>query len=1030
MRKSSTTQGRPRFLWAALAGTLFALAALAGGLAARPASSSYASTPSGGRLTDTQRSLAWQGAQYLAGTVVADRSLCSVPGRCDSYGLFVQLPAGYTLTQQISMTVLITWTNSMDDYDLYVLDPAGDVAASSASGAGTSEQAVVICPQTNVTYTVQVVPSTILSAPFSTYNGSAHLGVAPGNACDPNVPRPPGPPHDSGGITFNASTIVDLQRQVGEPDIAFAPNGDIYASGPWGTATQQSFAWKSVDNGDTYHTINRIRPDVGPGGGDTSTEVDDQNFLYFTDLEGLANISASRTTDGGNTFTRNSAASQFAGVDRQWMAIDNGATPLAADNTQFLTYRQAALGSYVASATDGQTFVPAQANPAASINDGAPCGDLRFDPVNRYLYLPCGKANKVEVSAGHVALSQRTGITFTTSLAGNALGSAASLFPVLAVDTTGNVYVTYVDSADHNVYLTYSMDHATTWSPPIRVNGNDANTALFPWIVAGTDGRVAIAYIATDTYGDPNNFPSWFNDKPAATAIKWNLYVNYLSGANTANPTNYQQKVTQHPMHYGQVCTSGTLCLATGGDRTMADFLTVQHDNRGAIRIIYTDTTNQYHGASVFEARQLTGPSLLGTTLGDPTPANPVTDPVGDAQYPHFGPTGPGPNYDALDIKGVGIISDSMNITVSMTISNLNASRVLPGASSVLWLTRWQEKSSGDFQEESYRIYYAGARSTAGGAPTFFYGTGTVATGTGVGCTDTTPQNCKLVQYPAQFPTTGVFDQTTGQILINVPRRGVGDPPNGAFLYSVTGYTLGTRDSSADFYDDVDVSKAFTTQLGGTPPAPCTLGFPDVPVGSPFYEFVRCLTCRGIVSGFSDGNFRPGAFVTRGQLTKIVSNSAAFSDSVSGQTYEDVPPGSTYYTYTERLTSRGYIGGYACGGPGEPCGSGNRPYFRTNNLASRGQISKIVSNAAGFSETYTSQSYEDVPPSSPFYVYIERLSSRGVIGGYACGGPGEPCGSGNRPYFRPGGNATRGQTAKISTNTFFPGCVTPSRPSK
>ena len=42
--------------------------------------------------------------------------------------------------------------------------------------------------------------------------------------------------------------------------------------------------------------------------------------------------------------------------------------------------------------------------------------------------------------------------------------------------------------------------------------------------------------------------------------------------------------------------------------------------------------------------------------------------------------------------------------------------------------------------------------------------------------------------------------------------------------------------------------------------------------------------------------------------------------------------------------------------------------------------------------------------------------------------PGEPCvAPGNRPYFRPGNNVTRGQTAKIVANTFFPGCSTPTQ---
>jgi hypothetical protein len=140
--------------------------------------------------------------------------------------------------------------------------------------------------------------------------------------------------------------------------------------------------------------------------------------------------------------------------------------------------------------------------------------------------------------------------------------------------------------------------------------------------------------------------------------------------------------------------------------------------------------------------------------------------------------------------------------------------------------------------------------------------------------------------------------------------------------------------------------------------------------------------------------------------------------------FEDVLPGSTFYDFVQRLANRGYIGGYPCGGPSEPCGSGNLPYFRPSSNATRGQISKIVSNAAGFNEPVTSQTFEDVAPGSTFYDFIERLASRGVMSGYPCGGAGEPCGPNNLAYFRPSANATRGQVSKIVSNTFFPNCQT------
>jgi hypothetical protein len=223
---------------------------------------------------------------------------------------------------------------------------------------------------------------------------------------------------------------------------------------------------------------------------------------------------------------------------------------------------------------------------------------------------------------------------------------------------------------------------------------------------------------------------------------------------------------------------------------------------------------------------------------------------------------------------------------------------------------------------------------------------------------------------------------------------------------------------------------------------PTPAAYQDVPPDSPFYPFIECLAQAGILNGYpcggpgepcngsNDPYFRPVNPVTRGQLAKIVSQSAGFDDDPVGQTFEDVAPGYTAYVYIERLASRGVMGGYACGGPGEPCGEDNRPYFRPGSGATRGQLTKIVANAAGFTDpapaTYT---FADIPVGSTFHQYVEDLlaSRPGVMGGYACGGPTEPCDGQNRPYFRPNNGLTRGQTSKIDGNTFFSVCVSERR---
>jgi hypothetical protein len=132
--------------------------------------------------------------------------------------------------------------------------------------------------------------------------------------------------------------------------------------------------------------------------------------------------------------------------------------------------------------------------------------------------------------------------------------------------------------------------------------------------------------------------------------------------------------------------------------------------------------------------------------------------------------------------------------------------------------------------------------------------------------------------------------------------------------------------------------------------------FTDVPPGSTFFLYVEAAYREGVVSGYPCGGagepcvpptnkpyFRPNRNVTRGQIAKIISNGARYEDAPVGQTFQDVAPGSTFYTYTQRIASRSIINGYPCGGAGEPCvPPTNRPYFRPNANATRGQLSKII----------------------------------------------------------------------------------------
>ncbi len=198
---------------------------------------------------------------------------------------------------------------------------------------------------------------------------------------------------------------------------------------------------------------------------------------------------------------------------------------------------------------------------------------------------------------------------------------------------------------------------------------------------------------------------------------------------------------------------------------------------------------------------------------------------------------------------------------------------------------------------------------------------------------------------------------------------------------------------------------------------PCPIQFADVPPGSTFYDFIRCLSCQSIVGGYSDNTFRPGANVTRGQVAKFVSNAAGYSDDIPAdrQTFSDVPPGSTFWLFIERAVAHGVISGYS------------DHTFRPGANVTRGQVAKFVANAAQFTDDVTGrQTFSDVDANNPFWLFIERAYAHSVISGYNCGqAPAGPCDGVRLYYFLPGNNVTRGQTAKFISNSFFPNCRTP-----
>jgi hypothetical protein len=107
-------------------------------------------------------------------------------------------------------------------------------------------------------------------------------------------------------------------------------------------------------------------------------------------------------------------------------------------------------------------------------------------------------------------------------------------------------------------------------------------------------------------------------------------------------------------------------------------------------------------------------------------------------------------------------------------------------------------------------------------------------------------------------------------------------------------------------------------------PAACTTApFNDVPVSSPFCRWIRELVARGITGGCGNGNFCPGAPVTREVMSAfllVTKEGAAYvPPACTTPPFNDVPVSSPFCRWIKELVNRGITSG--CGG-GNFCPAG------------------------------------------------------------------------------------------------------------
>jgi reprolysin-like metallo-peptidase family M12B/S-layer family protein len=176
--------------------------------------------------------------------------------------------------------------------------------------------------------------------------------------------------------------------------------------------------------------------------------------------------------------------------------------------------------------------------------------------------------------------------------------------------------------------------------------------------------------------------------------------------------------------------------------------------------------------------------------------------------------------------------------------------------------------------------------------------------------------------------------------------------------------------------------------------------FSDVAQNHLFYNEIGKLSARGITAGCGGGAYCPEALVTREQMAAFIIRAMGdFNPPQPGsQRFADVPATNPFYAFIEQMAVRQITAG---------CGGGN---YCPSAAVTREQMAVFIIRGIGEYNppTPAMQRFNDVPPTSLFYAFIDRMAALGITSGCST----------MPPLYCPTAGVTRGQMAVFLVRAF------------
>lgn len=170
--------------------------------------------------------------------------------------------------------------------------------------------------------------------------------------------------------------------------------------------------------------------------------------------------------------------------------------------------------------------------------------------------------------------------------------------------------------------------------------------------------------------------------------------------------------------------------------------------------------------------------------------------------------------------------------------------------------------------------------------------------------------------------------------------------------------------------------------------------FKDVPKTHSMYKHITSMKQKGIISGYSDGTFRPNQGVTRKQVIAMASKATQLKPVRKGKEFKDVKKSDPNYKRVQLAYRAGIIDGKSNG------------KFGLNDKVTRAEMSKILVKTFKL-KLQKGYIFNDITKSNSYKDYAATLYAKGII-------------SENKGKFEANKVVTRAEYAAFTNRTINP----------